>query len=401
MSLESLLTQISTIQKKYEEIYKRTGENFNIFNLLNLSYDEISHSKIIAALLNPKGMHGKGNIFIEKFLDCIEIGINDFSRDNIIIKIEKSIGNISEDYTEGGRMDIVITNGKNQQIFIENKIYAPDQWNQLLRYYHHNEKAHLIYLTLPGDDPSEKSTGKEPQFKYKPISYKKHILEWLELCKLESIDNPILRETLTQYIVLIKQLTGQARSNEMKEEFMSTILENEDNFLTAFTLFENININEIKLKILKEKFEPIINSLAGRLGFEEMISFDGCLKINDWGFSFKKPEWKAFRIDFAFNTTDLKNLVYGFCPGRACYYYSTNISKKLEKYLWDLPRNLNPDKNQYWLLYRSMDNYRDWDKDFFWEIFTGKSPNIINELESKIEEISAIAEEAKNKGFEL
>ena len=69
MNLELLLTQISNINKKYEEIYKFSGERFNIFNLLNLSGDELSHSKIISTLLNQKGMHGKDNI---KFTKSIE-----------------------------------------------------------------------------------------------------------------------------------------------------------------------------------------------------------------------------------------------------------------------------------------------------------------------------------------
>lgn len=87
MNLELLLTQISNINKKYEEFYKFSGEKFNIFNLLNLSGDELSHSKIIATLLNPKGMHGKGTKFLELFLDYIKI--KNFSINNVTVETEK------------------------------------------------------------------------------------------------------------------------------------------------------------------------------------------------------------------------------------------------------------------------------------------------------------------------
>jgi hypothetical protein len=347
---------------------------------LNLSADEISHSKIIATLLNPKGMHGKNNKFLKIFLGCI--GINDFIIDNVTTETEKFIGYISDDYNSGGRIDIALTNSKNQQIFIENKIYANDQWNQLIRYNVYNKKAHLLYLTLFGNDPSENSIGKGKEFDYKNISYKEHVLKWLELCKIESIDNPLLRETLTQYIVLIKQLTGQAGSKKMQKEYLDTILKDADNVSAAFIIAQNIN--EIKLQILKEKFVPLISKLGKKFGFDIDISLNACFEPY-WGFSFIKPEWKIFKIDFEFEGSNLQNLIYGFC--------GTNISKDLNDYL----RDLNYKSSKAWPLYQYMDNYRYWKREFYAELFSNDN-NIINVFENKIKEISLIVE---NKGYEL
>jgi hypothetical protein len=381
MNLELLLTQISNINKKYEEIYKFSGEKFNIFNLLNLSADEISHSKIIATLLNPKGMHEKGNKFIELFLDCIEI--NDFSIENIHTETEKFIGHISEDYSTGGRIDIVLTNDKNQQILIENKIYANDQWNQLSRYNEYNPKAHLLYLTLFGNEPGENSTGKKGEFEYIKISYKEHILKWLELCKIESIDNPLLRETITQYIVLIKQLTEQARSKEMQKEYLDIILKDADNVSAAFIISQNIN--EIKLQILKEKFVPLVSSLADNFDLKVDITLDDRCFKRYWGFSFIKPEWKNLKVDFEFEGDNLQNLIYGFC--------STTISKELDTYL----RGLNYRTSKVWPLWQYMDNYRYWKKEFYLDLYSN-AYNISNVFENKIKEVLSIVE---NKGYEL
>jgi hypothetical protein len=380
MNLEAFLAQISNINKKYEEIYKFSGEKFNIFNLLNLAGDELSHSKIIGTLLNQKGMHGKDNKFLELFLKCI--GINNFSIDNVTTETEKFIGYISDDYNSGGRIDIALTNSEKMQIFIENKIYANDQWNQLSRYNNYNPKAYLLYLTLSGNDPGENSIGKEKKIDCIKISYKDHILKWLELCRIESIDNPLLRETLTQYIVLVKQLTGQARSRKMQKEYLDTILKDADNVSAAFIISQNFN--DIKIQILKEKFVPLMANLGKKHGFDLDIPLDGCFEPY-WGFSFIKPEWKKFKIDFEFEGRDLQNLIYGFC--------GTNISQDLDKYL----RDLNYKSSKAWPLYQFMDLYRYWKREFYTELYSN-SYNIVNVFENKIDEISLIVE---NKGYEL
>jgi hypothetical protein len=55
---ELLLQNVGTIVKKYQELAHITGENFNVFNILGLGTDELSHSKILANLLNVQGSHG-------------------------------------------------------------------------------------------------------------------------------------------------------------------------------------------------------------------------------------------------------------------------------------------------------------------------------------------------------
>jgi len=380
MNLELVLAQISNINKKYEEIYRFSGEKFNIFNLLNLAGDELTHSKIIATLLNQKGTHGKNNKFLKLFLDCI--GIKDFSINNITTETEKFIGYVSKDYSSGGRIDISLTNDKKEQIFIENKIYANDKWNQLIRYNKYNPKAHLLYLTLFGNEPSEISIGKDMQINYLKISYQEHLLKWLKLCKMESIDNPILRETLSQYIVLVKQLTGQARSKKMQKEILDTIIKDVDNVSAAFLISQNFN--EIKLQILKNKFVPLMTNLGQKLGFELDISFDSCFQAY-WGFSFVKKEWEKFEIDFEFEGSNMQNLCYGF--------NGTDISKDLDEYL----RGLKYSSTEKWPLWQYMDHYRYWDNNFYLDLYSNEN-RIIDVFENKINEISLLVE---NKNYEL
>ena len=217
-NLKNLLSNAIIIVKKYDEIAKITGENFNIFSVMRMESDEVkTHSRIIAELLNPKGSHSQGSIFLKLFFAEIKelSRIEDFDFENAKVLVEEHIGLINEDYTKGGYIDIVIKDNNNQ-IVIENKIYAVDQFGQLLRYKNHYPKRKLLYLTLDCKEPSNESKGNLVlNTDFHCISYENNILDWLNKCHKETIEQPMLREMIKQYINLIKKLTNKA-TNKMK-----------------------------------------------------------------------------------------------------------------------------------------------------------------------------------------
>ena len=386
MDLGQLLTQITGINQKYEEIYKHTGEKFNIFNLLDLTEDELSHSKILESLLNPKGMHGKGNRFLELFLKCI--GINDFSIDKIKTEAEYFIGNISKDYQTGGRIDIVITNenNKKQQIFIENKINAIDQPNQLIRYHNYNQDAKLIYLTLNGDDPSEDSIGKNNDKlnqRINKISYKKDILEWIELCRLEAINNPLLRETLTQYIILIKQITGQARSKKMIEEYKDIIVRNPENIEAAYSLYRNFI--DIRKLIFEKDIIPAFENIAKAHGYTFNKSTKYKFLEKHWCCYLQKENWGNRKIGFTFKDDTLRGIIY--------WIHRENIDPDFEKYVL---ANYGEDKgyknNSNYILYKyAEDKYKNWYLDFVKEWYKDNA-EIIKYFKGIVKDLTEIVE---------
>ena len=118
--IKELLNQISKIvveEKTQQEERRKRGENFNIFNVLGLSSSEVRlHSAFLAELLNPNGDHGLENKFLKAFIEIV-IGKKtnlDFDTKSAKTYVEYNIGAISEDYKEGGRIDILIhdENGK-------------------------------------------------------------------------------------------------------------------------------------------------------------------------------------------------------------------------------------------------------------------------------------------------
>ncbi len=255
-NIKNLLQKVSSISKKYDEIAKITGENFNIFKIMNVQSDEVKlHSAFIAELLNPQGTHGQGDIFLKLFVE--QLGIKNFDTKNATTEVEKYIGEKTE--TEGGRIDIVINSGS-RNIFIENKIYAGDQPQQLLRYHNADKTADLFYLTLYGTEASEESTGNTEKKYYTSISYSKDIIDWLKKCKKETADFPVLRETITQYINIIKYLTGQTMNDKMKNEIVDIILRTPENINGALEIAGNITDAKVQIQLkfwekLKELYE--------------------------------------------------------------------------------------------------------------------------------------------------
>jgi PD-(D/E)XK nuclease superfamily len=282
--IQSLLTHLSVIQKKYDEIAELTGENFNIFKVLKMEAREVrTHSAFLSELLNPKGSHGQGDTFLKLFINEVKedtkqhgfgkdklpfdpkFDLDNFQTSYAEAKVEIPIGLKTEE--EGGRIDILIVSGKDK-IIIENKIHAPDQERQLVRYYNYDQVCPLYYLTLwKHQKPTEKSSGhlKEGQ-DYKRISYELEIVHWLKKCREKAATHALLRETLTQYIYLIKYLTNQTLNKKMEKELIDLMLKKPENFQA----YEQIRFLNIRGIVYYEKIELQLKLLAGRLGLSKL-----------------------------------------------------------------------------------------------------------------------------------
>lgn len=191
---------------------------------------------MLAELLNPEGSHGCGEAFLKIFIEKV-LKIEIIDATNLLSKsvttTEYYISRINNEGTEGGRIDILIDIPRESGIpslIIENKIYAGDQSNQLLRYYkfaktkyHSSENFKILYLTLWGSCASTISTGKDFSFDYTRISYAKNIIKWLEQCASFAYDKPKVRETIIQYKHLLTQITEYSmnENNKIVEEIAS------------------------------------------------------------------------------------------------------------------------------------------------------------------------------------
>jgi hypothetical protein len=275
--MQELLEQVSALYQKQRQAARLSGENFNVFRILGLEAREVrTHSAFLGELLNPFGSHGQGDTFLQLFLPLVHMQNVDCSRAQLLV--ERHIGHIDANYEQGGRIDLYLEAAGNY-LFIENKIYAVDQKNQLLRYHHHRSTARLVYLTLGGEAPTEWSTGgKLTADQYQCLSYRHDIRGWLEKCQLAT-DIPVLRETIMQYLKLILDLTGSAPDNDMKHEVRDILLQSPSNFEAAaylagfFPELKQELIDELREELQtqwREVFAPDATILPGYVIYFEV-----------------------------------------------------------------------------------------------------------------------------------
>jgi hypothetical protein len=318
-NLQTLLKSTNRVLKHHNELSKAKGEHYNMFSVFQIETRENkTHSNFLADLLNPKGSHQMGAVFLELFLKVIKPEIEQgdkkfkdkfpnrsFDTSKVFVKAEYSIGskNLCEEEGEsganatGGRIDIFLRDRNDTIICIENKIHAIDQNKQIQRYYNHKTaKNTVFYLTLKGEDPSPESmlkliSGKD----FFNISYKEHIIEWLELCLKEVANFINLRETINQYILLIKKLTYQLTNQKMKEDLQRLISEN---YLSSKTIESNIKdvelkattlfLNEIKTLLETDTEEPFVGDWT--------ISIDNDLNKKWSGLKITHNTWNEVKI---------------------------------------------------------------------------------------------------------
>tara|TARA_R110002050_G_scaffold300104_1_gene467694 strand:- start:12585 stop:13796 length:1212 start_codon:yes stop_codon:yes gene_type:complete len=261
-SVNKILDSANLILDHQQEIAVLKGETFNLFSILKMeSKENDTHSAFLGELLNPNGSHNFGASFLQLFLNQIDDETLDADSSKVIL--EYHIGLNNHDDKTGGRVDIYIKDASENTICIENKIYASDQPNQLKRYANHNKTRNKVYyLTLYGDDASDDSKDNlKIDVDYRCISYHTTIIDWLEACSKEASDQPILRETIKQYIILLKKLTNQLSDAKMEKEIKEIII---NNYNAAKTISSNIESVELEyglifLNEIKHQLEIFLN----------------------------------------------------------------------------------------------------------------------------------------------
>lgn len=310
-NVEKLLNEIGKLvvaqNERTKERYSH-GELFNVFNILGLESKEVRlHSALLAELLRPNGMSGVGNAFQKAFLAILGLPENYIVDGRV--SVELSIGTTTD--TEGGRIDIIMEDG-NHAIIIENKIYAQDQPAQLLKYtnfardnYPHGYR--LLYLTLDGKEASDDSAQGCP---YQCISYKNEISKWLAECARISFDRPLVRETIRQYINLIKQLTNQSMGT-LEDNKLVELVASPEHVAEYLMIINNQTAIENKIRF---GFVTEIEKMARDMGYEIVPVGDKRTYLYEgWGgyALFKLPQNESIYFYIGGDNTRKRGHAYG------------------------------------------------------------------------------------------
>ena len=162
--------------------------NLNVWEAVNLARSELKHCSVLRWLLDPRGSHYQGDLFLNKFIERYSERFPNIRKEELRSCNVKS----EETFNDTGRVDISIT-GKSFIIVIEAKIDAGEQEDQMSRYSQIPGNVYVVFLTKDGRKPT---TGKALLcIAWKDIG---------EICKefVKECKNPWLAELVRQYSIM-------------------------------------------------------------------------------------------------------------------------------------------------------------------------------------------------------
>ena len=382
--VKRLLAATQVIASHQARIARLSGLNFNVFRLLRMEEDEVRlHSRLIAELLDPRGSHGQGSAFLEMFLRQVECSLPSRSRidaKKARVEPERYIGRVelSDADPTGGRIDIFITDGT-RHISIENKIDHGEGDHQVERYCNYEPESNFVlYLTPDGRCANTEKSNSAP------ISYGAHIVPWLERCHKHCTDLPVLRESIKQYLVVVRKLTGigDPLMQEINEDAKRLLRQNMEAAHLVYrhfmpTIYEAVREFARSLeRKMTPKLEPHLN-IENTIETEDDPNGTGleiwseCWPIGrELGF----VKWQYYRGDFE----------YGVISDRE---QRDEIKSSLGESVGDLRFKQS---DQYWAFYKRMDNIRDLENDM------GALSRLFDEQEQ-----AALADEVACKRYEV
>lgn len=260
--------------KDYEAKHRNIlAKNFNAMDFVR--WDENKVSEIIGFLLNPKGEHDQGGIYLDLFLKRLAVPIKFTEKEAVEV--------ILEDRTfENRRIDIVLSYKNYKKIIgIENKINltTKDQENQVADYMCFLEEIvkencvdehsyMLYYLTPKGRELSKESGGNKAEKwieegKLVPINYEDHIIPFLEECVKET-KNERVRYFITDFR---KQLIENYMGKEgVDQSIIINQLNNSENIDVAFAIQNTLPQFKQEMRdLLNVQMQELANDLSEEL----------------------------------------------------------------------------------------------------------------------------------------
>ena len=236
----------------------RQNTSYNLFSVLGIETKEVLICRVLADLLNPRGQHGMGSVYLELFLKEVLHwqAVNSDVVKHAVVTAEYRID-------EDRRIDLVIETA-GQFLPVEVKILAGEQKAQCLDYYRFSRakdpQTKVIYLTRFGTMPSAYSlsdgTERVPEADLICISFKEHIIHWLEQCR--NVSREEMKSLLTQFLDTIRTITGITREN-MTDMTAQEIAGSADSLRAAMQIADSLNL--AKKQVLRSVMEEFVTQM--------------------------------------------------------------------------------------------------------------------------------------------
>lgn len=256
-SYERFFSEVGAYLSKEKE-RKKIDNDYNPLLVIRHQSDEVKlHSRIIHSLLDTRGSHYQGSLFLEPFLKMLDF--KDFALD-----LHRAF--VMREYKH---IDLYISDN-DKHIIIENKIYAGDGDKQIERYIDsliddgvECENIAVVYLSIDERDIVPHSLGKWENDKaylvygnnkilYKNVTYKRDILSWIESCQSKAKNITNLYATLEFYKKCVENSTKGEKMG--LEKFLDEHKDNA-NYAKIVAEIQKIKLEEIICKVFKGDFE--------------------------------------------------------------------------------------------------------------------------------------------------
>jgi len=204
-----------------EQLDRTEASSFNVFDLIRP--DENRLSDVLALLLNPRGAHGQGDLFLRLLIKHLDSGLSPQHTKQAWVQREAPTHRIDNNRR---RIDVLVD--ANDLVAIENKVNAAEQQEQVKDYLEHlrcwsesrSVRSTLIYLTpggRPPDSISREIVDREVAGnQLRCWSYGQHLREWLEVCRSQC-EAPRFRDFLSDFIHYIELVLKRESENQQEQ----------------------------------------------------------------------------------------------------------------------------------------------------------------------------------------
>lgn len=273
-----------------KELDQYHASQFNFFRYIHRDEDKLSN--IIADMLNPKGSHGQGSLFLRLFFRTIKMSGAPNELEEAEIK--------REDYSQSGLIDITVRFGRAYAVGIENKPWAVEQPDQVERYCKRLEEEFnghfvLVFLSPDGHDPTSISRGRretlENERKLVALSYKRDLKEWLESCWKECQAEKVrwFLKDFSQYVGVME--VGRMLDNQSRKLVADYIINNPEDIEIA-GLVHSVMWNDVFKSIVVTFLERLEREVRTTLGDDWQVENPrDRIRERYTAFKLSKPTW--------------------------------------------------------------------------------------------------------------
>ncbi|MDA8378461.1 MAG: PD-(D/E)XK nuclease family protein [Planctomycetia bacterium] len=332
-SLIAISPELDRLDTERETHLKATKGRFNVFTVLRGAGDETGlHTSWLGFLLNPKERHDCGDLFLKLFLTRLAKGIQ-LHKDAPFkpSELDKLAGLHSatvsrERRVDKGQLDIWINLPGWGGIVIENKIYAGEQDQQLERYGEFLDGRYknwlLLYLTRDGC-PSKTAE----KYIYYRISYREHILDWLDDCLRATYQYVNINQALQQYKDVVYQITGGL---PMEKEYMTAIVNLIEKYPAIIKHYQKLGPAIEELRTIKQReFWGAVNKYLKQY---DIIIGDRLQGRDSGGYDYwpvKHPSSKETRLWIFLEGQDKKDFFICVWPQKEADSLDKDLTKKM------------------------------------------------------------------------